>query len=135
MKWVKACLFCVSLFSVFASADTEVSESVHLSSKEAVNSIFHVKMPEDSVLTLSINGADRFSSAVDGSSSVKSEIDNRAAFFTFNAAGHYSVGAVTVCGVAFSVAVHVYSKEDAEKEMIKGALPKVVVDAPAVCNP
>lgn len=131
---LKVGLFIVALVSFSVNAQVTASDSVHLKAKEAVSSVFHVTMPDNSVLTLSVNGSDRFSSAIENSASVSSEIDGKAAYFKFSKPGHYSVGANTICGVAFSVAVHVYSKEEAREKQISGSLPKVVVDAPEVCH-
>lgn len=139
LKTIKSVLIvCAATLAFSANAvestiEVKSSDLVHLSNDEALSKVFHVRIPDDSVVTLAINGSDRFSTVKETDASITAEIDGKVAFFTFNTVGQYAIGASTICGVAFSVVVDVY-KDEETAENLKKSLPKVVIDAPKNCS-
>lgn len=119
--------------AAFAQAEITMSRSVKLTAEDASSRVFHVKMPEDSVLVLNIDGNDKFSTAINNGSGIKSSIDGKTAFFKINYPGNYSVGASTVCGIAISVVIEVYENVEDKPVSIEDNLPKVVIEAPEKC--
>ncbi|WP_289118072.1 hypothetical protein [uncultured Idiomarina sp.] len=119
--------------AAFGQAEITMSRSVKLTAEEASSRVFHVKMPERSVLVLNIDGNDKFSAAIENSNQIDSSIDEKTAFFEFGLPGNYSVGASTVCGIAISVVVEVYENVKDKTISIEDNLPKVVIEAPENC--
>lgn len=110
------------------------AKSVHLNNKEGIGSVFHVSIPEGGVLTVTSNGNDAISKAISGNGTyVTSDVAGNTAFFTFHKVGHYAVGAVTRCGLSFSVVADVYKNDDTKRKL-QDSKPKVVIDAPANCG-
>lgn len=119
--------------AAFAQAEITMSRSVKLTAEDASSRVFHVKMPEDSVLVLNIDGNDRFSKAIDNSGQIQNSIEEKTAFFEIGNPGNYSVGASTICGMAISVVIEVYENVDDKAISIEDNLPKVVIEAPEKC--
>lgn len=119
--------------AAFAQAEITMSRSVKLTAEDASSRVFHVKMPEYSVLVLNIDGNDRFSKAIENSNQIQSSIDDKTAFFEVKSPGNYSVGASTLCGMAISVVIEVYENVEDKPVSIEDNLPKVVIEAPEKC--
>jgi len=131
-KLITGLVFALATMSFQSLAqDITVSKSVELSAADAVDKVFHVQIPDNGVVVLAVKGNDRFSKIVESSNDVTYEIDGKTAFVKFNRKGQYSVGASTVCGIAFSIVVDVYSKTQPEK--ISESLPKVVINSNSKC--
>lgn len=119
--------------AAFAQAEITMSRSVKLTAEDASSRVFHVKMPEYSVLVLNLDGNDRFSRAVDNSNQIKNTIEDKTAFFEIGRPGNYSVGASTLCGMAISVVIEAYENAEGKAISIEDNLPKVVIEAPEKC--
>jgi hypothetical protein len=114
-----------------SSGGVSINSQTYVDAKTGMASVFSVTMPTDSVLTVSVDGNDTIKVAEDGTSLIKTSTVGNTAFFTVSKAGIFSVGAVTKCGLSFSIVINVKEKIDLNTEKVA---PKVVVKAPDGCN-
>tara|TARA_R110001583_G_scaffold53568_1_gene165057 strand:- start:705 stop:1127 length:423 start_codon:yes stop_codon:yes gene_type:complete len=108
--------------------DIEVSSSpsVLVSAEQSKGTVFHVSVPENSVVIATVYGGDQISSAQESSAQIKEVIDGNSVSFLISKPGQYAMSAITKCGLSFSIVANVL-KSDAKNVDIKKYLPKVAI--------
>jgi hypothetical protein len=136
LSFVAAMTLAIST-SAFAQEEVKAvsittTTNIMLGAEESKGKVFHIYMPTGSILTVTVDGNDLISSAVEDSIHIEAEIDRNTAFFRMGRAGQFAVAATTKCGLSFSIVVEVY-ENSAKGKRIEDVLPRVVVKSPEGC--
>lgn len=112
---------------------TQLFKTVTATAVEANASVFQVNVPSSGTVTVAIQGNDKFASASENHHHFSVKLEGKTAYISVPAGtGEYSAGLGTVCGTSISVVITTY--EPSKKAADTIFLPKVVIEAPKVCN-
>lgn len=119
--------------TVASVPSTQLFKTVKATASEANQSVFSVYAPVSGTVTIGIEGRDRFKSSQENHNYLAVDLQGKTAFITLPSdTGEYAVGLGTVCGTSISVVINTYEKTNKPEDAIY--LPKVIIDAPKVCD-
>lgn len=106
-----------------------------VTAEQANFGFFHASIPVGGVVTVALDGADKFKSSKGAGTGtgISIDLEGNTAFIKVGFEGQASVGLGTVCGTSISVLIDTHPSKT--KKPAAELLNKVAVQSPLACNP